>query len=186
MGRVEYHHDASAPRANSLVPAASAIVVDGQGRVLLHRRSDNELWSIPGGAMEIGESIGQTVVREVREETGLEVEPRRIVGVYTDPGHVVAYDGEVRQQFSVCIECRVAGGTLTISDESLDVGSWLLVTSASCRWQSRSNSASGATSPVALPSSLDSDNHPCSTDATISASRGRASSSARATTWSSQ
>lgn len=72
--------------------------------------------------MEIGESIGQTVVREVREETGLEVEPQRLVGVYSDPGHVVAYDdGEVRQQFSVCIQCRIVGGTLATSDESLAV-----------------------------------------------------------------
>lgn len=122
MGRIEYHHDPNAPRANSLVPAASAIVVDQDGRLLLHRRSDNDLWSIPGGAMEIGESIGQTVVREVREETGLEVEPQRLVGVYSDPGHVVAYDdGEVRQQFSVCIQCRIVGGTLATSDESLAV-----------------------------------------------------------------
>ncbi|HET6909100.1 MAG TPA: NUDIX domain-containing protein [Mycobacteriales bacterium] len=122
MARVEYHHDPSAPKANNLVPAASAIVVDDQGRLLLHRRSDNDLWSIPGGGMEIGESIASTIAREVEEETGILVEPIAIVGVYSDPGHVVAYDdGEVRQQFSVCLTCRILGGDLSTSDESLEV-----------------------------------------------------------------
>jgi 8-oxo-dGTP pyrophosphatase MutT (NUDIX family) len=121
-GRVEYHHDPDAPAANSLVPAASAIVVDELGSILLHRRSDNELWSIPGGAMEVGESIGQTVVREVREETGFDVTPHSIVGVYSDPGNVVAYeDGEVRQQFSVCIACGLLGGRACTSNETLEV-----------------------------------------------------------------
>lgn len=72
--------------------------------------------------MEIGESIAQTAVREVKEETGLDVDAQSIVGVYSDPGHVVAYGGgEVRQQFSVCFECRIRGGELATSVESLDV-----------------------------------------------------------------
>ena len=67
--------------------------------------------------MDIGESIAQTVTREVREETGLEVEPEYIVGVYSDPGHVFAYDdGEVRQQFSVCFACRIVGGQVRTSE----------------------------------------------------------------------
>lgn len=72
--------------------------------------------------MDIGESIGQTAAREVKEETGLDVEADSIVGIYSDPGHVVAYDdGEVRQQFSVCFACHIRGGELATSDESLDV-----------------------------------------------------------------
>src|SRR3954471_14585046 len=103
MGRVDYYDDPDAPAANSLVPAASAIVVDEAGRILLHRRRDNEMWALPGGVMELGESIAECAVREVREETGLEVEITGIVGIYSDPKHVFAYaDGEVRQEFSVC------------------------------------------------------------------------------------
>src|SRR5215213_9012902 len=118
MGRVDYYHDANAPKANSLVPGASAIITDDQGRILLQRRSDNARWALPGGAMDIGE----TIVREVREETGLEVKPEDIVGVYSDPGHVFAYDdGEVRQQFSVCFVCRIVGGELQVSKESSEV-----------------------------------------------------------------
>jgi ADP-ribose pyrophosphatase YjhB (NUDIX family) len=121
--RVEHFNDPNAPAANSLVPAASAIVIDQDGRILLHRRDDNELWSIPGGAMEVGERIADTVIREVKEETGLEVKPERVVGIYSNPQHVVEYaNGEVRQQFSVCFACHVVGGDLAISDESLEVG----------------------------------------------------------------
>jgi ADP-ribose pyrophosphatase YjhB (NUDIX family) len=122
MARTEYVHDPAAPKPNSLVVAASAVVVNADGHLLLHRRSDNAQWSIPGGAMELGESIAQTVVREVREETGLDVEIERLVGIYSHPGYVVAYsNGEVRQQFSICFACRVVGGELATSDESLEV-----------------------------------------------------------------
>lgn len=122
MGRVDYYDDPEAPAANSLVPAASAIVTDDQGRILLHRRRDNDMWALPGGVMEIGESLSDCAVREVREETGLTVEPVRIVGIYSDPKHVFAYDdGEVRQEFSVCFECRVVAGEVEVSDESFEV-----------------------------------------------------------------
>ena len=122
MARIDYYDDPDAPRANSLVPAASAVVVDPAGRVLLHRRRDNDLWALPGGGMQPGESIGDTAVREVKEETGYDVRPLYIIGVYSDPKHVFAYDdGEVRQEFSVCIACELLGGELTSSPESHEV-----------------------------------------------------------------
>lgn len=122
MGRRDYLNDPDAPRANSLVPAASVVVVDSDGRVLLQRRTDNGMWALPGGGMEIGESIADCARREVAEETGLAVELLGIVGIYSDPGHVFAYDdGEVRQEFSVCFHARPTGGTLTTSDESHEV-----------------------------------------------------------------
>ena len=123
MGRVDYYHDPNAPAANSLVPGGSAIIVDDEGKILLQRRSDNNRWALPGGTMDIGETIGESAIREVREETGLEVELTRIVGVYSDPGHVFAYDdGEIRQQFNICFAGRVIGGHLQTSSESSEVG----------------------------------------------------------------
>lgn len=61
-------------------------------------------------------------IRETREETGVDVEIVGIVGTYTNPRHVFAYnDGEVRQEFSVCFVARPVAGQLTVSEESTDV-----------------------------------------------------------------
>lgn len=73
--------------------------------------------------MKPGETIGETAVREVKEETGIDVEVVSLIGIYSNPRHVVEYsDGEVRQQFSVCFVCRRIGGDLATSDETSEVG----------------------------------------------------------------
>lgn len=65
-----------------------------------------------GGGHDPGESITDTVIREVREETGVEIEVVGLVGTNTNPRHVIAYDdGEVRQQFSLCFRGRQIGGS---------------------------------------------------------------------------
>jgi len=122
MGRVDYYHDPAAPQANSLVVGSSAVVADSDGRILLQRRSDSGNWALPGGAMDIGETLAESAIREVREETGFDVRIERIVGIYSDPGHVFAYDDrEVRQEFSICLACTITGGMLSVSSESTDV-----------------------------------------------------------------
>lgn len=122
MARTEYYDDPAAPRPNSLVVATSAVVVDDAGRILLQRRVDSGNWAMPGGAMEIDESLVDSVVREVKEETGLDVEVTGLLGTYTDPRHIIAYtDGEVRRQFNICYTARVVGGTVRGSTESTDV-----------------------------------------------------------------
>lgn len=119
MARTDYYDDPNAPVANSLVVAASAVVVDEVERLLLLQRADSGNWALPGGTLELGESISDCVVREVREETGLTVEVTGMVGVYTDPRHVIAYDdGEVRQQFNICLTALAVGGELAGSSES--------------------------------------------------------------------
>jgi ADP-ribose pyrophosphatase YjhB (NUDIX family) len=122
MVRVDYLNDPAAPKANSIVPAVSAVVTDEQGRLLLIRRTDNDLWSIPGGGMEPGETLRQAVRREVAEETGMSCEVTGLVGIYSDPGHVAAYDdGEVRQEFSICFTTQLLGGNIRTSKESSEV-----------------------------------------------------------------
>lgn len=122
MARTEYYDDPDAPRPNSMVVAASAVVTDERGRILLQRRRDNDLWALPGGGMDLTESLPQAAVREVKEETGLDVEITGLVGTYTDPKHIIAYtDGEVRRQFNICFTARVTGGRLALSDESTDL-----------------------------------------------------------------
>ncbi|GAA3144696.1 NUDIX domain-containing protein [Streptomyces rectiviolaceus] len=122
MSRVDYFRDPNAPKANSVVPSVTAVVLDDAGELLLIHKTDNDLWALPGGGHDIGERVGDTVVREVLEETGITVEIDSIVGLYTDPQHVLAYDdGEVRQQFSICFRAHPTGGSLRTSSESKEV-----------------------------------------------------------------
>ncbi|BDT97719.1 MULTISPECIES: NUDIX hydrolase [Nocardia] len=122
MSRTDYFHDPTAPPANSIKVAVSALVQDDEGRILLIRRTDNGKYSIPGGGLEAGETVAQAVVREVREETGIDVMVTELIGIFSDPDHVIAYDdGEVRQEFSICFRAHPISGTPRTSEESAAV-----------------------------------------------------------------
>jgi len=110
-----------ATRAIGIRPAVSAVIFDRRGRLLLQQRSDGGQWGLPGGSVEIGESVRDAVAREVREETGLIVAVRRLVGVYSVPSlQLVRYpDGNVWHYVSVSFECAVRGGSLATCDETL-------------------------------------------------------------------
>lgn len=121
--RIDFYDDPDAPAANSVVPSANVVVVDDAGRLLLILRSDNGNWALPGGAMDLGESLPAAAVRETLEETGIEVEITGLVGIYTDPRHVILYtsNNEVRQEFSVVFTARPLRGEPTPSSESREV-----------------------------------------------------------------
>jgi ADP-ribose pyrophosphatase YjhB (NUDIX family) len=121
--RIDFYDDPDAPRATSLVPSANVVVTNEDGEILLIRRSDNGNWALPGGAMDIGESLPDTAVRETAEETGIDVEISGLVGIFTDPRHVILYtsNGEVRQEFSVVFAARPLGGTPMTSAETTEV-----------------------------------------------------------------
>ncbi|GAA4953368.1 NUDIX hydrolase [Actinoplanes utahensis] len=124
MGRrIDYYNDPAAPKANSVVPSANVVVVNDDGAILLIRRSDNDNWALPGGGMDLGESLPQTAVRETAEETGIDVEVTGLVGIYTDPRHVILYtsNNEARQEFSIVFTARPVGGAPTPSSESTEV-----------------------------------------------------------------
>ncbi|MFE7201918.1 NUDIX hydrolase [Pseudonocardia alni] len=107
MARIDYFDDPAAPAINSVVPSVTVATRDDRGRLLLIHKIDNGYWALPGGGHDPGESITDTAVREVREETGVKVRITGLVGTYTDPRHVMAYDdGEVRQQFSLCFHAE--------------------------------------------------------------------------------
>jgi 8-oxo-dGTP pyrophosphatase MutT (NUDIX family) len=126
MTRIDYIDDPDAPAINSVVPSVTCVVRNDSGQVLMLRKSDNHLWAVPGGGHEPGEFITDTVVREVREETGLTVEVTGFVGTYTNPHHVIAYDdGEVRQQFSLCFTGRVIHGNLSADDDEATEVRWV-------------------------------------------------------------
>jgi 8-oxo-dGTP pyrophosphatase MutT (NUDIX family) len=121
--RVDYYDDPEAPEANSLVPSVNVVVVNDDGDVLMIRRTDNGNWAVPGGAIDLGESMTQAAVRETLEETGIECRVTGIAGIYTDPRHVILYtsNGEVRQEFSILLTAVPVGGELATSDESSEV-----------------------------------------------------------------
>jgi 8-oxo-dGTP pyrophosphatase MutT (NUDIX family) len=120
--KTDYWDDPAAPSPNSLVVGVTTFVQDDAGHVLLIQRADNGRWALPGGGQEVGESTPEAAVRETLEETGITVTITGLVGIYSDPRHVIAYDdGEVRQEFSICFRAIPASGTAATSDESTEV-----------------------------------------------------------------
>ena len=121
--RIDFYDDPAAPAANSMVPSVNVVVTNGDGDVLLIRRTDNQNWAVPGGAIDLGESMVQAAVRETKEESGIDCSITGLVGIYTDPKHVILYtgNGEVRREFPIVLTARATGGAPTRSDESSEV-----------------------------------------------------------------
>ena len=90
---------------------AFAVIFNELGHVLLSHRRDMDAWNLPGGGVEVEELPTECVIREVREETGLEVAVERLVGIYGKIG---------RNELVFAFVCRVVGGCLCSTDESDD------------------------------------------------------------------
>jgi ADP-ribose pyrophosphatase YjhB (NUDIX family) len=100
--------------------------------LLLMRRSDNGFWGLPGGFVELGESVADAARREVKEETGWRVEIGRLIGVYSDPVHQVVDYGDREkatgrggrvQIVNLCFHAKaLAEGELTTPEETLEIG----------------------------------------------------------------
>lgn len=101
------------------------IIIDNNGRILLEKRTDNAMWGLPGGVVEPGESVKQTAIREVKEETNLDVKIIELIGVYSDPraGRIATYpdNGDVRHLIDVVVMAEIISGILILSEESLDL-----------------------------------------------------------------
>lgn len=99
--------------------AASAVIFDPAGRVLLSERTDGRGWNLPAGFVDRDEGPRGGIVREVKEETGLDVEVVQLVGVYDWPRH---HRGDTRHLVSHCFLCRIIGGSLIPTNEALQHG----------------------------------------------------------------
>lgn len=95
--------------------SVAAVVTDDAGRVLVIQRRDNGTWQIPGGVLELDESIPAGLRREVEEETGLVIEPERLTGVYKNLRLGVV---------ALVFRARVVGGQARTSDETTAVEWW--------------------------------------------------------------
>jgi ADP-ribose pyrophosphatase YjhB (NUDIX family) len=107
---------------NSPKLAVNALVFNEKGEVLLAKRTDNGLWCVPGGHMELGETLAQACVRELFEETGLQAQVVKLVGVYSDTENSL----HIRQGLEwhtvrVSFLCKITGGTITTSEETSEI-----------------------------------------------------------------
>ena len=104
-----------------LVPAVAAIIRDARGRVLLMQRAEDGGWSLPAGGIDPGESPHEAVVREVAEETGLEVVASRLLTVVGGANYRAQYPGGDKVEFTVCVfACETSGGApLAVDGEAM-------------------------------------------------------------------
>lgn len=105
--------------------SASAVIFDRFGYVLLQKRSDIGWWGLPGGKLEIGENFQNCIVREVKEETNLLVNPKQLIKVYSDLSDYTAIeypDGKLVQYITALFLCEKISGYLNLSNESTDIG----------------------------------------------------------------
>jgi ADP-ribose pyrophosphatase YjhB (NUDIX family) len=110
-GKREYPMNMKVDRQNAqFVLAAFAVIYDADGRVLLCHRRDMDVWNLPGGGLESRELPDEAVMREVKEETSLEVSVERLVGIYGK---------QDRDELVFVFECRILRGTPTSSEEAL-------------------------------------------------------------------
>jgi ADP-ribose pyrophosphatase YjhB (NUDIX family) len=105
------------------IGCSATLFDENHQKVLLTRRMDNGLWCLPGGHMEPGESIEECCVREVLEETGLQVRVRHLTGVYSNPHQLVVYPNGEQAHFVVLnFEAEIVAGELRLSDETSETG----------------------------------------------------------------
>ncbi|HCU70889.1 MAG TPA: NUDIX hydrolase [Candidatus Moranbacteria bacterium] len=88
------------------------IIRDEKNRILFVLRNDYDLWNLPGGGLEKGESPWEGVIREIKEETGLNAEVIRLIGVYSKPD---------KDEVVFSFECKVIDGELTLNEEAKDI-----------------------------------------------------------------
>lgn len=126
--RQVHFHDPSAPMATVVTPSVFVAARWLGGRLLMVRRCDDGTWELPGGRVDVGETAVEAAVRETAEEAGVQVLVTGLVGLFTDPAHVVsAPGGDVRQQFVVLFRARAVGGSPRADMHETSEAAWVAV-----------------------------------------------------------
>jgi 8-oxo-dGTP pyrophosphatase MutT (NUDIX family) len=128
--RIDYWQDPTAPSPTTRKPSASALVRDESGSILVLKRADNGLWTIPTGGLKTGETATQCAIRECKEETGVDIEITGLVGIFTTPDHIIEYRKgkhvkEVRQPVNICLRGRPTGGELRANPAEASEVRWV-------------------------------------------------------------
>lgn len=116
-----YYKDPKAPKPNQpIMPSVHGVIINASGSILLHKREDSPIWAVPGGKIELHESVEQCLRREMQEELGVEVSAKRLIGMYTDPSYVLALGDQVHRVFLIVFLCAIESGDLKITDETME------------------------------------------------------------------
>lgn len=111
-------------RIDELKAGVAVIILNEESQVLLQKRADVGLWGIPSGHIEIGETVSEAAIREVKEETNLDIRIKKLIGVYSDPNsQVFAYpNGKIVHFITTCFLAEITDGELRCnSEESLEI-----------------------------------------------------------------
>lgn len=117
-----YYHDSDAPKSNQPIqPSVHGLIINKKSNeILLHRREDSPLWAIPGGKIKMDESVEQCLKREMREELGIEVSAKRLLGIYSDPSYILALGKQVHKVFLIVFLCVIVKGKPRSTNETLE------------------------------------------------------------------
>lgn len=118
-----FYRDPKAPQPNRPIVLGVMALIERDGALLLERRSDCGRWGLVGGAVEVDESLGEALRREVLEETGLTVKEHELFCVFSDPSKIVQYpDGNIVRIVSFAFDVKVVGfEPLRHGEESTDL-----------------------------------------------------------------
>ncbi|MBM7540277.1 NUDIX domain-containing protein [Amphibacillus cookii] len=111
-------------RIDELKPGIAVIILNEENQVLLQKRADVGLWGIPSGHVEIGETVSEAAIREIKEETNLDIRINKLIGVYSDPDSqtFVYPNGKTIHFITTCFLAEIIGGELKCnSNESLEI-----------------------------------------------------------------
>lgn len=119
-----HYHKAKPEKPNQpWLPSVHGVILKDNA-ILVHRREDHPFWALPGGKINPGESIVDCLKREMKEETGLEVSPEKLLGVFSSPEYLLSLKDKIFQPFLVVFLCRVIQGELVSNAESVAF-SWM-------------------------------------------------------------
>lgn len=108
-----------------LLPAVSAVIRDDDGRILLARSQGDDQWALIGGGVEPGEEPKSAIVREIREELGVDASVGGIIGAYGGERLVITYpNGDRCAYVTTAYECRLASDALTLEHDELRDAKW--------------------------------------------------------------